>query len=141
MFYHFLSHLNLAVDTGHSLFITLPDDFYQENKSAFPVEEINTSNEIILSIYLHGTDVQKSFHFLKSPKIYFLGRKINENDKEKIAVRKEDYLTYVCFPYYDGVLGYSFIKSLAEVILFDFKNMVVTINEPKNDKEGLGKVK
>ncbi len=134
-----------GIDTGADLFVTLSNDFYRKNEDLFSIEKMDTTNndKIVFSISLYGAEEYKPLLYLKNPLIYFLDRRINRDNKQKIEVaKKDDFITSDIFRGRDGVLGYPFFSSMKnQTVLFDFKNMVVTINEPKNDKEGLGKVK
>ncbi len=124
-----------GIDTGADLFATLSNDFYRKNKDLFSIEEMDTTNndKIVFSISLYGAKEYKPPLYLKNPLICFLDRRINRDNKQKIEVaKKNDFITSVIFFGHDGVLGYPFFRSMKnQTILFDFKNMVITIPTQK----------
>ncbi len=124
-------YTTLTLDTGCSGFIEISDTFFQKNKSVLPSKKKNSEGTV--NIYLHNIEFpQEPDRYLLNPTIKFCNKDIQSDSIEtgnQIIINRKDAFMTSNFSKYDGVLGYSFLKSLGNKVLIDFENMNIKILE------------
>ncbi len=121
----------ILIDTGSEEFMSLTYDFFKKHKTLLPIQ--SDSIHKTLSIYMHTTDLSdEPDNYLLNPVIKYCDKQIQLNSDEEIEqilIEKKGTFAESFINKRDGMLGYSFLKSLGNKVLIDFDNMNIKILE------------